>query len=107
MCDKTVDACLQALKFVPHLFVRSKMLEKLDDPVFSNDDIGCADIGSNIVTFFSTDMGLTTMHFNNINLDDDNFDDDDPKTISHVRRIAWCDRYKQCKSCKRNKTIFD
>ena len=47
-------------------------------------------------------MGLTTIHFNNINLDDDNFDDDDgPKTITRVRRIVWCDRYKQREACKK------
>ena len=39
MCDKTVDACLRALKLVPDWFVSNKMLEKLDDVVFSNDDI--------------------------------------------------------------------
>ena len=37
--NKAVNVCLQALKSVPHLFVTDKMLEKFDDPVFSNDDI--------------------------------------------------------------------
>ena len=32
---------------------------------------------------------------NNINIDDDNFDEDDPETIVFVRLMAWCIRYKQ------------
>ena len=39
MCDKAVDACLPALNFVPDWFVPNIMLEKLDNAVFSNDDI--------------------------------------------------------------------
>ena len=39
MCDKAVDSYLLTLKFVPHWFVTSKMIEKLDSVVFSNDDI--------------------------------------------------------------------
>ena len=45
---------------------------------------------------------------NNISLDDDNFDDDDPETIIHVRLIAWCNRYEQRKACKKwiSKELF-
>ena len=39
MCDKSVDAFLPTLKFVPNSFFNNKMLEKLGDVVFSNDDI--------------------------------------------------------------------
>ena len=38
---------------------------------------------------------------NNISLDKINFDKHDPETIIHVRLMAWCRRYKQCKACKR------
>ena len=37
----------------------------------------------------------------NINLDDDNFDADDPETIIHVRLMTWCNRYKQLKAYKK------
>lgn len=56
---------------------------------------------SDVVTFFSTDAGLNSMNFNNINLDDYNFDDYDPKTINHVRLLAWCNRYKHDKASKK------
>ena len=52
MCDKPGDACLPALKFVPYWFVVNKMLEKLDDVVFSKDNLDFDDIDSDIVTFF-------------------------------------------------------
>ena len=39
MCDKPVDAFLSTLKFVSDWFVTNKMLQKLDDGLFSNDDI--------------------------------------------------------------------
>ena len=39
MCNKADDAFLATLKFVCDLFVTSKMIKKLDDDYFSNDDI--------------------------------------------------------------------
>ena len=39
MCDKTVNAYLPVLKFVPDWFVTNEMLETLDYCVFSNDEI--------------------------------------------------------------------
>ena len=47
------------------------------------------------VTFFSDDMVLVNVDFNNVSLDDVNFDNDDPKTMIHIRLMTWCDRYKQ------------
>ena len=92
MCDNVVDDCLLALKFVPNLCVTSKMHEQLDNATFSNDDI---------VFINEDDMGLNTKYLNNINLDDDDFDDDDgAETIIHIRLMAWCNRYKQCRVCK-------
>ena len=44
LCDKTVDVCISALKFIPDWFVTNKMLQKVDDAVFSNDDIDFDDI---------------------------------------------------------------
>ena len=68
------------------------MLEKLNNFVFSNDDIDFDDIDSRTVTFFSQDMSLVTItiELKNFNLDDDddNFDEDEPETIIHVRLMA-------------------
>ena len=42
-------------------------------------------------------MGILSVDVNNINLDDGKFDEDDSETIIHVRRMAWCNRFKQRK----------
>ena len=86
MCDKAVDFFLITIKFVPDWFVTNKMLEKLDKSAISNGDIFSHDVDSNIITFLSNDMGFPSIELNNVNLDDDNFDEDDPETISHVSR---------------------
>ena len=39
MCDEAVDNCLAALKFIPDLFVASKMFENFDKALLANDDI--------------------------------------------------------------------
>ena len=56
------------------------MLEKLYNFVFSNDDIVCV----------NTDL-------NSGSLGDDKFDDVHLETITHVRLVAWCNRYAQPK----------
>ena len=97
--DKAVDALLLALKFVPGYFVTNEVLEKLDNVVFSNDDIFFVDVDSDVVTFFNDDMGRNTINFNNINFVDDNFELY-PETIIHVRRMTWYNKYKQHKARK-------
>ena len=71
------------------------MLEKLDDVVFSNDDVVFVNADFDNVTLSSDDMGL-------INVNDGvNLDSDDPETINHVGLMAWCNRCKQHKACKK------
>ena len=67
MCDKAVEGCLSALKFVADWFVSSKILEILGNVLFSNYDVDFDHIGS--VTFFSDDMDINIIDLNNINLD--------------------------------------
>ena len=35
------------------------------------------------------------LYIYNISLDDNNFDEDDPETIAHVRLMPWCNKHKQ------------
>ena len=51
------------------------------DNVFSDYDIDLDDIDSDIVTSSSDGMSLITIDLNNINLNDDSFDEDDPTNI--------------------------
>ena len=99
-CDKAVNACLPALKFVPDWIFTNKMLQKLDDLVFSNYDIVFVNPDSD-VSFFSDDAGLVNAGCNNASLEDVNFDYDDPETIIHFSCMNWCNRYKQCKARKK------
>ena len=100
MRDKVVDLYLLALKFVPDWFVTSKMIEKVDNSGFCNDDLFFGDIDYD-VTLFSNDIGLISINHNNISLDDDNFEDYDPETINHVRVMTWYNRYKSHIACNK------
>ena len=62
MFDKAVNSYLLALKFVSDLFVTKNMVGKLDNAVFSNDDIIFGDTDSDTVTFFSHDIGLNSIN---------------------------------------------
>ena len=46
-------------------------------------------------------MAIANEYYNNVSLDDVNFDNDDPEAIFHVRLMAWCKKYKQCHTCKK------
>ena len=38
-------------------------------------------------------MGIVNVDLNNVSLDDDDyFDNNDPKTIIHVRDMVWCNK---------------
>ena len=51
-----------------------------------------------IMSHFSGEMGILSKY---LNVDDVNFDGDDPKTIIYVRYMAWHNRFKQCKAFKK------
>ena len=74
------------------------MLEKFDDPVFSN-EIDLDDIDW-YCYILSDNMGHNTTDLNNINPDDDNFDNDS-ETVIHVRHMAWHNRYEQRMACEK------
>ena len=77
----------------------NKFPEKLDNVEFCNNDIDLPDIDSRFATFFSDEVSVITMNFNNINLDDNNFDEEDPETYEprNVKLMAWCNRYNQAR----------
>ena len=81
-------------KFVPDWFVTNKLLEKIDDLVLSNNDIDLEVINSDIATVLSDTRRLFIIELTHINLDDNNFDEDDLGTIVYVRLVAWSTRYE-------------
>ena len=98
MCDKAVDGFLSVLKFVPDWYITSKMIKKFHSTLFLDDDILFFDEESVNVTFFSDDIGILSVDLNSVNLDNANFDVDDPEMIIHVKLMAWCNRLKQQKA---------
>ena len=46
-------------------------------------------------------MGILIVDNDKINLDDANFDEDDLETIINIRLMAWRNKFKQRKSCKK------
>ena len=101
MCDKTVDAFPPTLNFFLNWFLASKMIKKLDGDLFVKGDIIFVNEDYNNVTFFSDELHILSVDLININLDDINFEEDDPETIVHVRLMAWCNRFKQRKAYKK------
>ena len=91
MRKEQIDACLPLSKFVPEWFFSNETLKDIDTAVFVNDDIFVV-ADTDTVTFFTDFMGLFNVDLNNVSFDDDNFDNGDPKTIIHVRLMAWCKR---------------
>ena len=76
ICDKAVNDFLPV--FVSNWFVRSKMIKKLHNSLFAENDILVFDEDSRNVTFSGDEVGIPSVDINNINLDDVNFDKNDP-----------------------------
>ena len=60
------------------------------------------DEDSSNVTFPSNEMGILRIDLNNINFDDNNFYQDDPEFIVHVRVMAQRNRLKQREAFKKD-----
>ena len=78
MCDKAVDDCLAPLKFVPDWFITSKMVKILFTALYADENILYFSEYSGNVVFICNEMGILNIDLNNINLDDTNYEEDDP-----------------------------
>ena len=43
------------------------------------------------------EMGILSINLNNINLDNTNYEEDDPDTIILIRLLAWHIKFEKCK----------
>ena len=101
MCDEAIDDCLEASKIVPDWFVTSKMLEKFHDVLNTNDEILFFDEHFSKATFFANEIYILGVDLDKIDLHgDNNFDEDYPETIIHVRILVWCNKFEICKALK-------
>ena len=44
---------------------------------------------------------INNLDVNNVSLDDNDFGNRDPEIIIHAILMSWCNRHKQCKTCKK------
>ena len=66
------------------------MLEKSDNALHANDDILFYNEDFDKVTFIACERHILAADLAKINLDNGNdFEEDDPDTIIHVRLLAW------------------
>ena len=101
MCDKAVDDCLAALKFVPYWFVTSKMIKKLFTALYADQNILYFDEDFGNVVFNFNEIGILNIDLNCINLGDNNVDGNDPDTVNHVRLLFWHIKFEKCKALKK------
>ena len=91
MCDEVVDDSPAALTFIPGWFVTSKMFERLDNTLHAKDDILFYNEHFEKVTFIANQRHILAIDLDKINVaNDNNFDEDDPDTITHVRHLGSC-----------------
>ena len=88
VCDKVVDDCLAALNFVPDWFVTYKMIKKLFTALYTDKKMIYFNKDSGNAVLFCNEMGILNIDLNNINLDDTNYEKDDPDTIILIRLLA-------------------
>ena len=101
MCDKVVDDSLPVLKFVPDWFVTSKVIKKLLTVLYADDNILCFNKDSGDAIFSCYEIGILSIDLNNINLDNTNYDGDDPETIVHIRLLSSHIKFKKRKAFKK------
>ena len=101
MCDKPVDDCLAALKLVSDWFVTSKMIKKLFTALYADENIFYLNENFGNFIFNCNEMGVLNIALNCINFDDNNFDEDDPDPVIHVRILAWHIKFEKRKALKK------
>ena len=101
MCDEAVDDCLAALIFFSDWFFTSKMIKKHFTDLHTYENIIHFDEDSGNVVFICNEMGIHNIGRNNINLDYNNYDKDDPDTTIDVRLLAWNIKLEKRKALKK------
>ena len=98
MCEKAVDDCLAALKFIPDWSVTGKMIKIVFTALYADENILYFNEDSGNVVFICNEMGALNIYPNNITHDDANYDEDDPDTIIHVRLFTWHIKFEKRKA---------
>ena len=65
------------------------MIKNLFTALYAEENILYFNEDSDNAIFNCNGMGILNMDLNNINLDDTNYEEDDPDTIILIRLLAW------------------
>ena len=98
MCDEIVDDSLTALKLVSDWFVTGKIIKNPYTALYADENMQMKDFVN--VVFSCNEMGILNIDLNNIKLDN-NFDEDDPDTITLIRLLAWHIKFEKRKALKK------
>ena len=77
------------------------MIKKLFTALYPDVNIPYFDKDFGNVVFNCNEIGILNIDLNCINLDDNNFDEDDSGTIIHDRLLAWYTKFKKAKNLKK------
>ena len=92
---------LPALKFVSDWFVTSKVIKNLLTVLCADDNILYSNENSGNAVFSFNEAGIVSIDLNSINLDNINYDEDDPETIIHIIILAWHMKFEKRKTLKK------
>ena len=101
MCDEAVDDSVAALKLAPDWFVTTKMIKKLLNALYADNNMLYFNEDFGNVAFSCNEMGILNIDLNNISHDDTNYNEDDPETIIHIRLLAWHIKFGKRKTLKK------
>ena len=101
MRNKAVDDFLPALKFVSDWFATSKIVKRLLTELYADDNILFFDEYAGDAIFCCNQMDILRVDLNDINLDD-NYNEDDRKTIIHIRLLACHTKFEKRKALKKD-----
>ena len=85
------------IEFVSDRFVTSKIIRRLLTALYADKDVSYFIKNSGDTVFSCNEMGILNTGLNNINLDDTNYDKDDPEAIIHITFLAWHIKFKKRK----------
>ena len=89
MCNKAVDDFLPALKFIHNWLATSKIVKKRLTALYADGNIISFNEDSSDAIFSCNKLSILIIDLYNINLDNTNYDEDNPETIIHIRVLAW------------------
>ena len=81
-------------------FFTRKILEAFDNKLLPNEDLVFFNEDfNNKVTFIAKQRHVLSVGLDKINFDEnDNFDEDDPYTVIHVKLFGWLSKFKKRKA---------